>query len=228
MMRRYAQVRLDNLEILIEEAGSAVRLARLANTSASYLSQVRHQLTTRDGTPRGVGDALAGKLEQAMGKAHGWMDEPQEYVRAPANRAMRSAAKTDPELRALHPLISWDQARDWGALPAELPLPVAEALLPCPIHCSSGVFVLRVSGQSMEPEFRDGDLIFVDPKVAADNGRYVVVRLDEPPDATLKQLIVEGNRRFLKALNPDWPNRIVEVDKTLSICGVVVCSARAV
>ena len=74
----------------------------------------------------------------------------------------------------------------------------------------------------MEPRFRDGDLIFVDPAVPPDHGRFAVVREEDSHEATFRQLIVEGERKYLKALNPDWPARIVERNSTASICGVVV------
>jgi SOS-response transcriptional repressor LexA len=80
----------------------------------------------------------------------------------------------------------------------------------------------------MEPKFHDGDLIFVDPLVSAQSCRYVVVRLEHPQEATFKQLIVEGGRRYLKALNPDWPNRIIEMDSDATICGVVVFKGEVV
>ena len=60
MKRKPEQIRLQNLELLIAEAGSAAKLARIAGTNSSYLSQVRNQMPTKKGTPRGVGDDLAG------------------------------------------------------------------------------------------------------------------------------------------------------------------------
>ena len=74
MARRREEVRLQNLELLVGEAGSAVKLAKQAKTSASYLSQIRRGLPTAMGNPRGIGDQLAHKLEVAMQKPHGWMD----------------------------------------------------------------------------------------------------------------------------------------------------------
>ena len=55
MKRPHEQVRLNNLEILIAEAGSAAKVAQLAGTSESYLSQVRRQMRTQKGTPPGTG-----------------------------------------------------------------------------------------------------------------------------------------------------------------------------
>lgn len=223
MIRRHEQVRLSNLETLVAEAGSAASLARIARTSESYLSQIRNRLPTAKGTPRSVGDELAAKLEEATGKPHGWMDEPhspagtgKETTRAAPN------AEFGPQVHGLYPLISWVQAGDWMEISGSFDFDDAEDLLPCPIRCSKDTFVLRVRGESMEPKFSDGDLIFVDPQAATGNGKFVVVRLVDTNEAVFKQLILEGGRQYLKALNPDWPNRIIEVESNASICGVVV------
>ncbi len=221
MKRRHAQIRLDNLENLIMEAGSAVALARVAGTSESYLSQIRNQFTTPKGTPRGIGDDLAGKLERAMGKPNGWMDALHENVIVEPE-VEEYNAKPCSIVRGLQPLISWVQAGEWSAIGGKFKLGDAEDLLPCPVRCSKDAFVLRVRGQSMAPKFQDGDLIFVDPQVAPSDGKYVVVRLEDSQEATFKQLIVEGGRQYLQAVNPDWPNRIIEVDANATICGVVV------
>jgi SOS-response transcriptional repressor LexA len=74
----------------------------------------------------------------------------------------------------------------------------------------------------MEPRFNEGDLIFVDPHAEPGHKKFVVVRSNESMEATFKQLIVEENRRYLKALNPDWPDRIVAIGENTTICGVVV------
>lgn len=225
MKRRYETVRLNNLELLVAEAGSASVLARLAKTSNSYLSQIRNQFATAKGTPRGVGDKLAARLEWAMGKPNGWMDESHEV--ATGDQAVDN---TEPGSGhgSLRPLISWVQAGEWTEIAGDFALDDAEDVLPCPIHCSADTFVLRVRGESMEPKFHSGDLIFVDPQVAPVSGRYVVVRLKDSQEATLKQLVVEEGRQYLKALNPDWPRRIIQVKSKATICGVVVFKGQLV
>jgi SOS-response transcriptional repressor LexA len=80
----------------------------------------------------------------------------------------------------------------------------------------------------MEPKFHEGDLIFVDPSVIPDHGKFVVVRLEQSNEATFKQLIIEEGKQYLKALNPDWPNRIIEVDEEATICGVIVFKGEVV
>ncbi|MNC70168.1 putative HTH-type transcriptional regulator [compost metagenome] len=69
--------------------------------------------------------------------------------------------------------------------------------------------------------FRDGDIIFVDPAKDAENGSLVIAKLMDSQEATFKQLVMEGNRRFLKPLNPAWPDPIIELDDNAMICGVV-------
>jgi SOS-response transcriptional repressor LexA len=223
MTRIPEQIRLNNLELLIAEAGSAVKLARRVGTNSSYLSQVRRRMPTQRGTPRGIGDDLAGKLEQGMGKSAGWMDEPHRAEWKQANLAGKDAnVHLGPDLRSLHPVISWVQAGTWREIADDYQSQAGDEWLPCPVICSQDSYVLRVHGISMEPKFHDGDLLFVDPHIELVSGKYVVVILEDTAEATFKQLIIEGGHQYLKALNPEWPNRIIEVNHNARICGVVV------
>lgn len=81
-------------------------------------------------------------------------------------------------------------------------------------------FALRVDGPSMEPEFRAGSLIVVDPERGAKSGDFVVVRLDGTDEATFKQLHIDGGKRFLRPLNPQFP--AFEMPEEARVCGVVV------
>jgi SOS-response transcriptional repressor LexA len=266
MKRPRERVRLNNLEILIAEAGSAAKVAQLAGTSESYLSQVRRQMRSQNGTPRGLGNELAAKLEKGLGKPDGWMDEPHEpvlieednqqnvwvgnpvfytggetvAVELPSDHPMlqedlgawygdrkkptvvKHKIAKGADVVTLCPMISWGQACD--VIRAKKPFHESqvEEILPSPVPCSQGTFILRVKGASMEPKFHHGDLIFVDPKIPPESGKYVVVQLEDSDEAMFKQLIIEGGRQYLKALNPDWPERIVEVSNGTEICGVVV------
>ncbi len=98
--------------------------------------------------------------------------------------------------------------------------------MPSPIPTSGTAYYLRVRGLSMynpagEPSFNENDLVLVEPQSHVDSGSLVVVLLDDNTEATFKQLIIEDGKKYLRALNPDWPNRIVQVNGNATICGVV-------
>ena len=225
MQRNLDRIRLANLRLLIAEAGSAEALARTSGTSGAYLSQIRSGTPYKSGRSRRMGDNLAAKLERATGKPLGWMDEP--HRAEPAREDADPGATGSPwSSGGGCPLISWVQAGDWTEAPD---FADAEARLNCPVRCGPETFVLRVRGESMDPQFREGDLIFVDPSRAPRNGSYVVVRRgDGSGAATFKQLIEEDGRRYLKAANPHWPRPIVEADADSAVCGVVVFRGSAI
>lgn len=132
-----------------------------------------------------------------------------------------------PDIRGVVPLISWVQAGAWSEVIDNFAPGDAEEWLPCPIAHGPRTFVLRVRGESMwnphgRPSLQEGDLVFVDPDRDAVHGSVVVVRLDDEREATVKQLVVEGSRRFLRAANPAWPDPILQVDGNAKICGVVI------
>lgn len=132
-----------------------------------------------------------------------------------------------PNVRGFVPLISWVQAGAWCEMQEPFELEDAETWLPCVISHSSTTFALRVRGLSMfnpheRRSFREGDIIFVDPARDYENGSLVIVKLANSKEATFKQLVVEGDRRFLKPLNPSWPDPIIELPSDATICGVVI------
>lgn len=71
--------------------------------------------------------------------------------------------------------------------------------------------------------FQDGDVIFVDPARLPEHGSLVIAKLGNSREATFRQLVVEGERHFLKPVNDSWPDPILELTEDARICGVAVC-----
>jgi SOS-response transcriptional repressor LexA len=82
------------------------------------------------------------------------------------------------------------------------------------------VFALKVSGDSMEPEFHDGDIIIVDPGVDTLPNDFVVVK-NEEGEATFKQLKKYGSRWVLHPLNPNYQDMEVKRGEFMVIGRVV-------
>ena len=91
-----------------------------------------------------------------------------------------------------------------------------------PYNGSDSSYILEVKGQSMTPEFSDGDLILVDPEIKEKNNSFIVVIIENQREAMLRQLVLDGNKKYLKALNPDWPAKIIEFNDSISVSGVVI------
>lgn len=135
---------------------------------------------------------------------------------------VESNIKGGPAIRGLVPLLSWVAAGTFcesGSYSKD----DAIDMLPCPFPHSPGAFCLVVSGESMMPDYRDGEIILVDPEQSAKHGDDVVVRTEEGA-TTFKRLQVTHDGTYLLALNPAYPDRIVKVPRDTHICGVVTAS----
>lgn len=123
--------------------------------------------------------------------------------------------------------ISWVAAGTWcDAVDPFCPGDGFEQI-PCPEPHSDMTIALTVDGPSMddgtEDGYKDGEIIFVDAKVEPRHNSDVVART---PDGkvTFKRLQITSDGKYLLALNPDWPNRIIMVPEGTTICGVVIGS----
>lgn len=76
-----------------------------------------------------------------------------------------------------------------------------------PDIAAPNAYALQISGDSMEPVFRDGDLVIVSPAAPIRRGDRVVVRTTEG-EVMAKQLARRSARRLeLRSLNPAHPDR---------------------
>lgn len=79
------------------------------------------------------------------------------------------------------------------------------------LDLSSHAFALRIKGDSMLPEFREGDMVIIDPSVNPLPGDYVVAKNGEN-EATFKKYRPRGvNEQGLQVfelvpLNEDYPS----------------------
>jgi len=74
-------------------------------------------------------------------------------------------------------------------------------------------YALEISGDSMEPVFRDGDMVIVSPAAPIRRGDRVVVRTDRG-EVMAKQLARRSARRVeLRSLNPAHPDYTFELNE---------------
>lgn len=125
------------------------------------------------------------------------------------------------------PLISWEMAAEWLEKVEKITPQDVEDWIQVPFEHGPKAFCIRIEGESnYDPagtkSYAPGDFIAVDPMREATNRSMVVVRMDHEEKATFKQLLLDGEIKMLRALNPDWPNRLVEMPAGSQIIGVVI------
>jgi len=86
---------------------------------------------------------------------------------------------------------------------------------------SNGAFALKVRGDSMEPEFYEGDIIIINPAFKQEHNDYLVVS-NEEGEATFKQLKKYGKTRVLHPLNPKHEDIELNRETEYRIIGVVI------
>ena len=81
-------------------------------------------------------------------------------------------------------------------------------------------FALRVNGDSMEPEFKAGMLLIIEPELEAMPGDFVVARNGDD-ETTFKQLVKDGADWYLKPLNERYPIKPLGSSKVIGVLRAV-------
>ncbi|EPF72583.1 hypothetical protein GCM10025882_32090 [Acinetobacter gyllenbergii] len=125
----------------------------------------------------------------------------------------------------LVPVISWVQAGTWTCTEGVPAGTQFEEWLPPNPKCGKNGYGLEVVGESMLPDFRPSDKIYVNPDFQISDlktGDLVIVACDGETEATFKKLIVESNGMYLEPLNPKWLEKIMELREGCKLVGKVV------
>ena len=125
------------------------------------------------------------------------------------------------------PLLGFAQAGaggffDDGGFPAGQGWDVVE--FPAAPSQKAGVYALEVQGESMMPLYRDGDVLIVEPGAQVRRNDRVVVRTNEG-EVMAKVLLRQSPRSIeLMSLNPEHPNRTLELSDVDWIARIIWAS----
>lgn len=81
-------------------------------------------------------------------------------------------------------------------------------------------FVIPIKGDSMEPDYHDGDLVFIQTSVDLNDGVIGVFNYDG--EAYIKQLVIDTEQSYLHSLNPDYKDMPITPETDFRIIGEVV------
>jgi phage repressor protein C with HTH and peptisase S24 domain len=125
------------------------------------------------------------------------------------------------------PLLGFAQAGaggffDDGGFPAGQGWDVVE--FPAAPAQKAGVYALEVQGDSMMPLYRDGDVLIVEPGAQVRRNDRVVVKTREG-EVMAKVLLRQSPRSIeLMSLNPEHPNRTIELSDVEWIARIIWAS----
>lgn len=199
-------IRLQILKEKIADFPTLVAFARHYELDTAYISQLLNG-------HRSIGERAARNLENKIGWPAMHMDrmlvlsaeEQFEASLAPIN-FKPSVHKTYAEV----PLISHVQAGLWTESVNSYEPGSGKDFLPTHIGLGPDAFALTIRGESMLPEFREDDIVIIDPGVFPGPGDFVVASNDQH-EATFKKYRprgVDANGETvieLVPLNDDFP-----------------------
>ncbi|MCA9290479.1 MAG: helix-turn-helix domain-containing protein [Phycisphaerales bacterium] len=92
----------------------------------------------------------------------------------------------------------------------DFPASVADDYVACPDVTDPHAFAARVVGDSMEPDYREGDIVVFSPALATPSGADCFVRLERDAETTFKRIFYEptdARTIRLQPLNNRYPPR---------------------
>lgn len=210
-------IRRENMRALAKSVGGISKLAIRLNKSQSQISHLIGASPIKN-----VGDKIAAEIEAIFDKPAGWLDR-EHYSIEEARAIYRTDQGQSAILCRQIPLITWQEAKEWNQLAYNYKPKHPDQMVATTAEVSSLAFALQVQDDSMEApsgiSFPNGVIIIADPDQVATLDSFMVVTANHDKEATLKQLVSDGNKRYLKPLNPRYP--IVEFTVRTTIYGIV-------
>ncbi|MGE5545590.1 MAG: S24 family peptidase [Solirubrobacterales bacterium] len=200
------------IDALAKDHGlTASALARKAGLDPTTFNKSKR--ITREGKPRWPSTESVAKVLEATGSSLA------DLVRVIEGNNGKVGAS------ARVPLIGFAQAGDRGFFDdAGYPTGGGWDEIPFPEIGDPNAYALEVSGDSMEPLYRDGDIVIVSPASSVRRGDRVVVKTLDG-EVMVKQLVRQSAKWIeLASLNPAHPGRSLAAEDIAWIARILWAS----
>jgi repressor LexA len=110
----------------------------------------------------------------------------------------------------------------------DYPASVADDYIACPDVSDPDAFAARVVGDSMLPEYREGEIVVFSPEAPTPDGADCFVRLERDNETTFKRVYFEedGSVIRLQPLNSAYPPRVVDREDVAGMYAAVYVMRR--
>lgn len=114
------------------------------------------------------------------------------------------------------PLISFKEIVEWP----DKKLHVTGTYLQTDIQTSPFAYAIRLKDSTMYPMFPDGTILIIEPNQEYKHLDFVIAHLKKQSQPIFKQLLIDGQEKYLKSISPDYPP--VKLGKNDRILGVML------
>lgn len=207
MSAEYLQLADRLKQLLYDRRLSVADLTRACGVPQATISRIINGQTTRPYAKSLL--ALADYFEISLPELTG--EKPLTNQKTNSSTALPHAA-----LKAI-PLLTRQQL---SALP-NLPKVITEKATVFTLdNQADSCFAFQMDDSSMDPIFPSGTLLILSMTKIAQDRHFVLVKIAHSGDFVFRQLLVDGDRRFLKAFNSDLPPR--QLDQHDQVMAVLV------
>lgn len=209
-------IRRKNLRNLARTVGGITVLSERLDRSQSQISHLIGNSPIKN-----IGVRLASHIEKVFNKPHGWLDH--EHLSEEEEGLYRSNGVTPLYYQA--PLLSPHEIKERFINLTPMINKTYSNYVITNVSLSPDAFAIRVENDCMEaaqgPSFSKNSIIVLDTDCVPHNGDFIFARVRQGSGVSLlfRQLIFDGNKRYLKALNLHYP--LLEMQPDDRTCGVV-------
>jgi SOS-response transcriptional repressor LexA len=176
----------DRLQWAIDHAGiKKIDLAHACGVSRGAVSM------WFNGTTKSLEGANLTNAAAATGVNPHWLATGKGPKEPPSTTRIMVDPNQIADIVRFIPRISWVQAGMWTEIVDHLAPGDAEEMIACHKNIGKHGFALKIKGKSMEPDFKEGDLVLIDPDLQPNPGDFVVAKNSEE-EATFKRYRPRG------------------------------------
>ncbi|WP_249213395.1 LexA family transcriptional regulator [Tatumella sp. JGM118] len=205
------------LKKLVDDFETQRAFAEKAGLDTTVVSRMLYPV----GKPnrRNIGEKAAREIEKALNLPIGWMNGYDHNH----NSEQETSVSWSSSKR--YPVIDSGQAANWPLSREDSMHQHQEQWLESDAQITGDGFWLRIEDESMTSpsgvSIPEGTYVLFDTGREARNGNLVAIRISDDTAVTFKKLILDGRKKYLKALNPIWPS-ISEIEGEYRVVGVAV------
>lgn len=116
---------------------------------------------------------------------------------------------------SLIPIIELEEALEWENIISKITPSNHSDFIVIDHSTCQGKFAIRVKGESMWPQFQINTVLIISTDKITKNRDFVIAFIKESNEVVFRQMMIDGNYKFLKAINSLFPTITFETEDKL-------------